>query len=131
MDPTVTRYEIELDVLERRPELADRAAIALLRSEFVFALNASHFIALSADDPVIVAASRSVPQEGVARYALTLDVAERDPAATDEQAIALVRSEFQRALNASCFSRLCVDDPTVSIVSRAIVGSASTLRRAA
>jgi hypothetical protein len=132
MHPTVTRYEIELDVLERRPDLCDREAIALLRSEFVLALNASHFIALSAQDPVIDVQLRVVPQEGVARYALTLDVVERDAGASEEQAIALVRSEFQRALNASHFWRVCVDDPTVTIVSRAVVGSRSSwLRRAA
>jgi hypothetical protein len=131
MHPTVTRYEIELDVLERRPELGDREAIALLRSEFALALNASQFIALSAEDPVVVVRSRVVPQEGVARYALTLDVVERDAGANAEQAIALVRSEFQRALNAAYFWRVCVDDPTVTIVSRAVAGSASVLRRAA
>jgi hypothetical protein len=131
MHPTVTRYEIELDVLERRPGLGDREAIALLRSEFTLAFNASHFIALSAEDPVVTVRSRAVPQEGVARYALTLDVVERDAGATEEQAIALLRSEFQRALNASYFWRLCVDDPTVTIVSRAAAGSVSSLRRAA
>jgi hypothetical protein len=131
MHPTVTRYEIELDVPERRPELGDRPAIALLRSEFALALNASHFIALGADDPLIAVRSRTVPQDGVARYALTLDVVERDSIATEEQAIALVRSEFQRALNASHFWRVCVDDPTVTIVSCGIVGSPSTLPRAA
>jgi hypothetical protein len=130
MHSTVTRYEIDLDVLERRPDLGDREAIALLRSEFALALNASHFIALGADDPVIVVESRTVPQEGVARYALTLDVVERHSIASEKQAIALVRSEFQRALNASHFWRVCIDDATVTIVSRAIVGSPSTLRHA-
>jgi hypothetical protein len=59
MHPTVTRYEIELDVLERRPGLGDREAIALLRSEFALALNASHFSALSAEDPVVAVRSAS------------------------------------------------------------------------
>jgi hypothetical protein len=131
MHSTVTRYEIELDLLERRPGLGDRAAIALLRSEFALALNASHFIALGADDPVIAVRSRTVPQDGVACYALTLDIVERDGSATEEQALALVRSEFQRALNASHFWRVCIGDPTVTIVSRELVGSPSTLRRAA
>jgi hypothetical protein len=131
MDSTVTRYEIELDLLERRPDLDDREAIALLRSEFALALNASHFIALSADDPVVVVASRAVPQEGVARYALTLEAIERDAAAGPEQARALVRGEFQRAFNASHFWRVCLDDPTVTIVSRATVDRSPTLRRAA
>lgn len=131
MHSTVTRYEIELDVTERRPELGDREAIALLRSEFALALNASQFIALGADDPLIALESRSVARDGIACYALTLDVVERDGSATEEQALALVRSEFQRAFNASHFSRLGVEDPTVTIVSREIVGSSSTLRRAA
>ncbi|HEY0344219.1 MAG TPA: hypothetical protein VGC59_06215 [Solirubrobacteraceae bacterium] len=130
MHSTVTRYEIELDLLERRPELGDREAIALLRSEFAFALNASHFIALGADDPVIAVRSRTVPQDGVACYALTLDVVERDGSATEQHALALVRSEFRRALNASHFWRVCIGDPTVTIVSREIAGSPS-LRRAA
>ncbi len=125
MHSTLTRYEIELDVLERRPGLGDREALALLRSEFQLALNASHFIALSADDPTIVVTSRHVPPQGVARYTLTLDVVERSDAMNEEQAVALVRSEFQRALNASHFWRVCADDPTVTIVRRAVVGSAS------
>jgi hypothetical protein len=131
MHPTVTRYEIELDVLERRPDLGDREAIALLCGEFALALNASQFIALAAEDPVIAVRSRVVPQEGVARYALTLDAVERDVDASEEQAIALLRSEFQRALNASHLWRVCVDDPTVTIVSRTVTGSGSALRRAA
>jgi hypothetical protein len=129
MHPPVTRYEIELDVLERRPDLGDRAAIGLLRSEFALALNASHFIALSAEDPVVAVRSRAVRRDGVARYALTLDVVEREGVAGE--AIALLRSEFRRALNASHFWRVCVDDPTLTIVSRTVAGSVSSLRRAA
>jgi hypothetical protein len=131
MQPTVTRYEIDLDVLERRPGLDDREAIALLRSEFQLALNASHFIALSADDPVMVAVSRGVAHDGVIRYALTLDVVERSDAMSEEHALALMRSEFRRALNASHFWRVCADDPTVRIVSRAIVAVAPSAQRLA
>jgi hypothetical protein len=131
MHSTVTRYEIDLDVLERRPDLGDREAIALLRSEFALALNASQFIALSADDPVVMVRSRIAGRDGIARYRVTLDVAERDAGASDERAIALLRSEFQRALNASYFWRLCIDDPMLTFVSRAVAGSASPLRRAA
>jgi hypothetical protein len=131
MHPTVTRYEIELDVLERRPGLGDREAIALLRSEFALALNASHFSALSADDPVVAVRSRVVSREGFARYALTLELVERDADAGEEKAVALVLSEFRRALNAAHFWRLCGDDPTVTIVSRVPAGSALALRRAA
>lgn len=131
MHPTVTRYEIDLDVVERRPDLGDREAIALLRSEFALALNASHFIALSADDPAIAVESRTLLGSGVARYALTLDAVERRPNLGDREAIALVHSEFQRAVNASHLWRVCLDDPTVTIVSRGLVGDRSTLRWAA
>jgi hypothetical protein len=131
MQPTVTRYEIDLDVVERRPGLDDREAIALLRSEFALALNASHFIALSADDPTIAIESRTLLGNGVARYALTLDAVERAVVTSDQRAITLVRSEFQRAINASHLWRTCLDDPTVTILSRAVVDSRSTLPRAA
>ena len=126
----LTRCEIELDVLERRPDLDDREAIALLRSEFQLALNASHFVALSADDPQLVVSSRTAPQEGVARYALTLEFAARR-AMSEEQATALVHSEFVRALNASHFWRVCVDDPMVTVLSRDLAASRSQLRWAA
>jgi hypothetical protein len=128
MDRNATRFEIELDMLERRPELSDSAAIALLRSEFQFAVNASHFIALSEDDPRLVDVSRTVPQEGVARYALTLEFAERRPLSA-EQASALVHSEFVRAFNASYFLRICRDDLPVIVAPREHV--AAPLRWAA
>ncbi|MEA2149524.1 MAG: hypothetical protein QOD69_1354 [Solirubrobacteraceae bacterium] len=130
MNPSAMRYEIELDVLERRPDLSDDDAIALLHSEFRLALNASHFIALSEDDPIVVVVSRSTPQEGVARYALTLEFAARR-ALSEAQAIALVQREFVRALNASHFWRICVEDPEVTVVSREPAVSPVALRRAA
>ena len=130
MDPNATRYEIELDMLERRPELSDRDAIALLRSEFQFAVNASHFIALSQDDPRLLDVSRTVPQEGVARYALTLEFAERRPMRA-EQATALLHSEFVRAFNASYFLRICLDDQPVIVATREHVAEEAPLRWAA
>ena len=130
MHHTVTRYEIELDVPERRPDLGDREAIALLRSEFALALNASHFIALSADDPVVVVHSRTVTEDGVARYALTLDAVERDGIAGEDEAIALVRSEFQRAQNASHFLRICREDFGVTLLARERDGAQAELRAA-
>jgi hypothetical protein len=130
MDPIAMRYEIELDVLERRPDLSDDDAIALLDGEFRLALNASHFIALSEEDPVVVVLSRSIPQEGVARYALTLEFAARR-ALSETQAIALLHSEFTRALNASHFWRICVEDPEVTIVAREPAVGPVALRRAA
>ena len=121
MNPTTaTRYEIELDVIERRPGLSDRDARALLRSEFRLALNASHFIALSADDPEIDVVSRTRPQEGIARYAVTLEFVPRR-ALSEQDSVALVRSEFQRALNASYFLHAFVEDPAIAIRSRELV----------
>jgi hypothetical protein len=117
---TATRYEIELDVIERRPELSDHEALEQLRAEFRLALNASHFIALSANDPEIAVLSRSRPQEGIARYEVTMEFVPRRPL-TDDEAIALVRSEFQRALNASYFLRACVEDPAIAIRTRELV----------
>jgi EAL domain-containing protein (putative c-di-GMP-specific phosphodiesterase class I) len=130
MDSNATRYEIELELLERRPDLGEFAAIALLRSDFQLALNASHFIALSAVDPEIDIVSRTIPQEGVARYELTLEIVERR-AMSEQQAIALVYSEFRRAINASYFWRLSDEDPTVTVVSRSPVIDVLQWRRAA
>lgn len=125
MDPNATRYEIELDMLERRPELSDRDAVALLRREFQMAVNASHFSALSADDPRIVDVARTVPQEGVARYAMTLEFAERRSLGA-EQATALIHSEFVRAFNASYFLRISLDDlPTVAVARERVADEAS------
>lgn len=115
MDRTTRRYDIELDVRERHPGLSDREAIALLRAEFRRALNASQFIALSADDPEVAVESRTVLARGVARYELTLGFVARR-ALSDEHAIALVHSEFQRAFNAAHFLGLAVEDPAVEIV---------------
>jgi hypothetical protein len=118
MHPTLTRYEIELDMLERDRTLSNEQAVALLRSEFALALNASHFSAVCVADIAVAVASRTVPQEGVARYAVSLEFAERTPDLDDEQAAALLLGEFQRALNASYFWRMCSDDFRVTVVSR-------------
>jgi hypothetical protein len=130
MQPHATRYEIELDMLERRPGLSDRDAIALLRREFQLAVNASHFIALAEDDPCLVDVSRTVPQEGVARYALTLEFAERRSLSA-QQTTALVHSEFVRAFNASYFLRICLDDLPTVVVARELVADEAPLRWAA
>jgi len=118
MHPTLTRYEIELDMLERDRTLSNEQAVALLRSEFALALNASHFSAVCGADIAVAVAPRTVPQEGVARYAVSLEFAERTPDLDDEQAAALLLGEFQRALNASYFWRMCSDDFRVTVVSR-------------
>jgi hypothetical protein len=115
-----TRYEIELDAIERHPELGDHDALELLRGEFRLAFNASHFVALSADDPQVTVVSRTHPQEGVARYEITLEFVPRRER-TEADAIALVHGEFQRALNASYFLRAFADDPAIAIRSSELV----------
>ena len=130
MLPTLTRYEIELDMLERNRGLSDRRAVELLRREFQLALNASHFSALSAEDVAVRVTSRTIPQEGVARYAVTLEFAERTPGLDDERAAALLRREFQRALNASYFWRMSDEDFPVTVVSRAALAPYAPLRAA-
>ncbi len=55
----ITRYRLELDVLERDGALSNRRAIDLLRSEFALALNASYLMGLSAGDIEVGFISRS------------------------------------------------------------------------
>jgi hypothetical protein len=131
MHPILTRYEIELDMLERDRALSDRQAVELLRSEFQLALNASQFSAVCAGDIGFAVASRIVPQEGVARYAVVLEFEERTPGLDDEQASALLRREFQRALNASYFWRVASEDFRVEVVSRRTDQSRRSLNRRA
>lgn len=42
-DETVVRYEVEIGVRERQPDLDDDKLRELLRAEFQRALNAGHF----------------------------------------------------------------------------------------
>ena len=123
-----TRYRIELDILERDSAAGDRRALALLRSEFALALNASYFRRLSAHEIAVDVRSRETPQEGVARYAVELELFERTPDMTDEQAAELLRREFQHAVNASHFWRTCRDDFSVGLVGRERVETRHTLR---
>jgi len=118
MDHDTTRLTLQLDILEREGDLAGEPAIALLCSEFALALNASFFRALSHGDITVGVESRAVPQDGVARYEVTLELAERTPAMTDEQAEELVRREFQRALNGSHFRRVASEDFSVRLAAR-------------
>jgi hypothetical protein len=126
----ITRYTLELDILERDGTLGDRRASELLRSEFALALNASYLMALSGGDIDVAAMSRSIPREGVARYVVVLELVERIPAMTDEQAGELLRREFQRAQNASHFWRVCRDDFAVTLVARERVSEQHELRAA-
>jgi len=126
----ITRYTLELDICERDGTLGNRRSVDLLRSEFALALNASYFIALSGDHIDVGPVSRSIPQAGVARYVVVLELVERAPTMTDEQADELLRREFQRALNASYFLRICREDFGVRLVARERVSAQAELRAA-
>jgi len=126
----ITRYRLELDVLERDGALSNRRAIDLLRSEFALALNASYLMGLSAGDIEVGFISRCTPQEGVARYAVVLELVERAPAMTDEEIGELLHREFQRAQNAAHFWRVCRDDFRVTLVARERAGTHAELRAA-
>lgn len=126
----ITRYRLELDITERDGVLSNRRAIELLRSEFALALNASYFVALSVGDIEIGAIWRSVPREGVARYAVEMWLHERDPAIADAQSAALLAREFARAQNASYFTRLAGQDFAVRLVGRERVSTHTALRAA-
>ncbi len=118
-----THYELELDVLARDRGLSDEEACELMRTEFRLAINASQFMAICARDIAVVVRSRSTPQEGVARYAVDLEMVERHHDLDDEQASALLRSEFQRALNAGHFWRVAVEDFAVTVAARDTVAA--------
>ncbi|MGH2943725.1 MAG: hypothetical protein ACRDLN_13225 [Solirubrobacteraceae bacterium] len=126
----ITRYTLELDLAERNGALSHRRAVELLRSEFALALNASYFMALSAGDIDLTVSSRSIPRAGVARYVVELELVERTPAMTDEQAQALLTGEFQRAQNASHFLRICREDFGVTLLARERAGAQDELRAA-
>ncbi len=125
-----TRYRLELDMLERDATLGNSRAVALLRSEFALALNASYFVALSDGDIEVGAIWRSIPQEGVARYTVELVLEERARSVTDEQAAEMVRREFARAQNASHFIRVASGDFGVTLSSREPVLTHAALRAA-
>jgi EAL domain-containing protein (putative c-di-GMP-specific phosphodiesterase class I) len=122
-NPPSTRYELQLDVLERNGALSDYAAAKLLRSEFALALNASHFSLLSDGDIAVDVRSREIPQDGVARYTVVLELDERTPAMTDEQAAELVCREFRRALNASHFMRISDEDFCAKLIVRELAAA--------
>jgi hypothetical protein len=126
----ITRYRLELDVLEREGALGNRRAIDLLRSEFALALNASYLMGLSAGDIAVGFISRSIPQGAVTRYTVVLELVERVPSMNDEEAGELLHREFQRAQNAAHFWRVCRDDFRVTLVARERAGMQAILRAA-
>lgn len=123
MERDLTRYTLQLEMLERNGALSDQQAIDLLHSEFALALNASRFVAVSADDIGVEVIWRGTPQEGVTRYGVELYLRERTSGLDDERAMALLRRAFQDAINASYFWRVCVDDLTVKLITRAPVAA--------
>jgi hypothetical protein len=125
-----TRYRLELDMLDRDGTLGNRRAVDLLRSELALALNAAYFVALSAGDIRVGEIRRSVPQEGVARYAVEFLLDERRPAMTDAQAGELVARAFALAHNASHFVRINGGELSVRLVARESVGTRAALRAA-
>ena len=110
-------------MLERNSDLSDSAATALLRSEFALAINASYFALLSYDGVAVDVLARETPQDGVARYGVVLELEERTPNMTDEQAAELVCREFRRAQNASHFARISREDFCAKLVVREVAAA--------
>ena len=71
------RYALQLEMLERRSDLDDEAAISLLRGELALAQHAGCFDDLSAEDFEIGTITRSAPQQDVTRYGVDLLLEER------------------------------------------------------
>jgi hypothetical protein len=128
----ITRYRLELDIVERDAGHSHRRAVELLRREFALAINASYLTALSVDEIDVRSISRSIPRAGVTRYSVVLELVERAAAMTDEQAAELVRREFRRAENAGQFLRIASQDMSVTLAARQrVVAPASAGLRAA
>jgi hypothetical protein len=113
------RYALQLEMLERRSDLDDEAAISLLRGELALAQNAGCFDELSAEDFEIGTITRSAPQQDVTSYAVDLLLEERIGDLDDDRAQALVRRAFADAMRASYFLKVSTDDQiAVTLVSR-------------
>jgi hypothetical protein len=125
-----TRYELELEMIERRPALSDRQAMELLRREFALALNAGNFSMLAEGDVAVDIVSRSVPQEGVGRFGVVMELCERGNGLSNEVAVDVLQREFRRALNAAHFWRVSVEDIGVTVLYRRHVSPRLDLRAA-
>ena len=113
------RYALQLEMLERRSDLDDEAAISLLRGELTLAQNAGCFDDLSAEDFEIGTITRSAPQQDVTRYGVDLLLEERISELDDGRAQGLVRRAFADAVNASYFLKVTTDDQiAVTLISR-------------
>src|SRR5215213_7078518 len=96
---STARYTLELDLIER----ASSTGRELLRSEFARALNAAHFMTLSAGDIQVGAITRSILQEGVSRYTVEMVLDERYPSMTDGEIAERLERGFALAQNGSYF----------------------------
>lgn len=113
------RYALQLEIVERRSDLDDEAAISLLRAELALAQRAGYFDDLSAEDFEIGTITRDAPQQDVARYHVDLLLEERMDDLDDERTQALVRRAVADAMKASYFLRVSIGDQiTVTLVSR-------------
>ena len=115
------RYALQLEMLERRSDLDDEAAIGLLRGELVLAQNAGCFDDLSAEDFEIGTITRDASRQDVTRYGVDLLLEERIADLDDERAHALVRRAFADATRASYFLKVSTADHiAVTLVSRGL-----------
>jgi hypothetical protein len=113
------RYALQLEMLERRSDLDDEAAIGLLRGELALAQKAGCFDDLSAEDFEIGTITRSAPRREVTRYGVDLLLEERIADLDDDRAQALVRRAFADAMYASYFLKVSSDDQiAVTLLSR-------------
>jgi len=124
------RYDLELEMLEQ-DGVDDERASELLRSEFALARNAGYFDAVTDGEIELGAVSRSIPQEGVARYSVELLLSERDEGLDDQRAVGRLCRALTNALNASYFLRVCNDALTMRLVARVPVGATESLASAA
>jgi hypothetical protein len=113
------RYALQLEMVERRSDLDDVAAVGLLRGELARVQNAGYFDDLSAEELAIGTITRSAPQQDVTRYGVDLLLEERIGDLDDDRVQALIRRAFADAMNASYFMRVSRDDQiAVSLAAR-------------
>ena len=104
------RYALQLEMVERRSDLDDDAAIGLLRAELARAQSAGYFDDLFAEDLEIGAITRGAPRQDGTRYGVDLLLEERVRDLDDDRVQALIRRAFADAMKASYFLRVSRDD---------------------
>ena len=113
------RYALQLEMVERRSELDDDAAIGLLRGELARVQSAGYFDDLSAEDLAIGTITRTAAQQDATRYGVDLLLEERNEDLGVDRVHALIRRAFADAMNASYFLRVSRDDQiAVSLAAR-------------